>query len=348
MRRAVYSIKVDGKTVTDAFEPLLISMHIRLADGGKSDTLEINLDDTDGQIQLPREDADIEATLAWSDGGGSVHFTGKTDEPKSQGSRGGGMVMSIHAHATDMKGEPKAKQSRHKGEKDKKTKFGEVAKDWGKKAGLDVKVEGKLESVEREYWSMANESYMAWGQRMAEDLGATFKISGKKAVFVPRNSGKSASGKPLTPITATYGENIIDWDLSPTYNRARYKDSIVRWYDLKKAKWNRKKVTIEDQAKVHLVDTVKASSEDHAKDKAEANAEESKRGKGGGTITIDGDPAAQPQAPCTVKGIRGGIDGQYQITTATHNLTRGQGWTVDCDLEQPQSPAGQDSRKAAK
>lgn len=344
VRRAVVSITVDGQVVTDAFEPRLVSLTIRLTDGGKSDSLDITLEDTDGMIKLPREGADIEALIFWSDGGGAVQFAGKTDEPTSEGSRGGGRLLHILATAADMKGKPKAKKSRHKD----KGKFSDVAQQWGDDAGLDVKVDEDLSKIERPYWSMANESFMAWGERIAREIGATFKIGGRKAAFVPRNSGRSASGKDLTPISAVYGDNLISWRLSPIQNRARFKESIVRWYDPKEAKYKRQKVKVEDLAQVDLVDTAKAPDQDHADRKASANADEAKRGKGGGSVTIDGEPAAQAQATCTVSGARPGIDGDYRVATASHTYSRGGGWITELDLEQPDGAAGSDPRSASK
>jgi hypothetical protein len=343
MRQAVYFLSIDGQDISSMLDPLLITMTITLTDGGKSDTLEIDLDDSGGQIKMPREGASVIATIAWSDGGQAVYFEGKTDQPRSSGTRGGGMIMSITAHAADMKDKPKEKKQKHKDDK----KFGEVAKDFAKSANLQVKVSDKLASIERPYWDMRNESFMAWGVRMASELGATFKIMGDKAVFVPRNGNESATGQTLGVVNAVWGRNIIKWDLTPVENRPRYKQSIVRWYDRKEAKYKKEKVDIGDRdLNVDLTETQHAPDKDQAKKKAESNAEESKRGKGGGTITIDGDPMAMAQAVMNVAGIRPGIDGRYRIATARHDLSRKSGWTVDCDLEQPDGDAGSDDRKA--
>lgn len=146
-------------------------------------------------------------------------------------------------------------------------------------------------------------------------------------------------------VSAIYGENIINWQIRPVQNRPRYNRSVVRWYDFKEADWKRETVQIMDQtARVPLVDTRKFADKDRAKDRAESNAEEVKRGKGGGSITIDGEPNAVAQALCIVGGIRGGIDGMYRITSATHNFSRDEGWTTMLDLEQPQGDAGSDNR----
>lgn len=344
MRSTIFFVSIDGMDVSTNFMSHLISVQINQTDGGKSDSCDIVLDDSYGQLMLPREDADIIIMLSWSIGGGAVMFEGKTDTPESVGSRGGGMTMNITGRAADMKGDPKQKKQAHK---DKK-KFKEVAQDWGKKAGLQVKVADKLADKEREYWSMQNENFMQWGSRVAKEMGATFKIMGKKAVFIPRNSGSSASGTQLPQIMAVYGSNLIQWRITPADNRPRFNRSIVRWYDKKEAKWKKETVQVQDEtARVPLIETRKSPNKDHAKDRAQSNADEAERGKGGGTITLDGEPNAQPQAICMVSGIRPGIDGMYRITQVRHNFSRDDGWTTMVDLEQPQDEAGKDSRKAA-
>lgn len=332
MRRAIYFISVDGQDVTSNFEPYLIRLQIKLTDGGESDTCEISLDDSAGQLQMPRDDADIEVRLQWSDGGGAVVFKGKTDEPESQGSRGGGMVMNITARATDMKDKPKEKRIKYKDD----ATFGDAAKEFGKLAGLNVKVSGEIAKRKRDYWAMQNESFMSWGTRLASELGATFKIRGKDAVFVPRNVNDSASGQQLPAVAAVYRENIIDWQIHPTQNRTRYNRSVVRWYDTKEAKWKQETVQISDEAaRVPLVDTRKFADQDRAQDRAKSNATEVERGKGGGQITIDGESAAVAQGLCRVSGVRDGVDGSYRVSKVTHSFWRDGGWVTVCDLQSP-------------
>jgi phage protein D len=345
MAEGAYSIFIDGKPVTSAFSPVLISLTITDSDGGKSDTCEIELDDRGGQISLPRAGAQIDVKLWWKTppagtSGGAVQFSGKTDEPTSEGARGGGMTISISATSADHKGLGKHKTTKHKDN----AKFGDVAQEWGKKAGLQVKVDSSLASISRDYWHMANESFLAWGKRVAEDIGATFKVAHPNAVFVPRNSGNSASGAALSTVAMTRPGNIINWRLSPVQNRAVYKQSKVRWYDAKKAKWMVETVHIGD-GDADLTETFAHADKDKATKKAGANAEDAKRGKGGGSVTIDGNPAAKSQASAMVSGVRAGIDGQYRITTARHSYTRSAGWTTSCDVEQPQGSTGTDNRK---
>lgn len=344
MRRTIFFASIDGSDVSTNFLSHLISVQIKFTDGGESDTCNIVLDDAYGQIKMPREDADIVVMLSWSDGGGAVLFEGKTDEPESVGARGEGMTLNITARAADMKGDPKKKQQAHKDD----AKFGDVAQEWGKKAGLQVKVADKLKDKQRPYWSINNQHFLEWGARIAQELGATFKVMGRQAVFVPRNSGQSAGGLELPTVMATYGVNVITWRITPIMNRPRFNRSVVRYYDQKEAKWKKETIQIQDEtARVPFIETRRAPNKDQAKDHADSNAEESKRARGGGTITIDGAPEAQAQAICMVAGIRAGIDGMYRITQATHEFGRDEGWTTMLDLENPQEGTGTDNRTAS-
>lgn len=341
------TVIVDGKDVTDAFDPRLIAVSVHMVDGGASDTADLTLDDRDGSLRLPRAGADISIRVEWSDGSGSaLEFNGKTDEPESIGSRPGGRTLNLRAMAADMGGEIKENAQAHKDDAD----FGDVAKEWGQSAGLDVKVAPELAKKRRDYWDMKNENFMAWGQRIAEELGATFKIMGKTAVFTPRNSDSNASGQALTnfEIRGGDGGNLLAWQIIPIISRANYRKSVVRMFNGKKAEWTEVEVEIPGSAPVEgqprLVDRRKRGDETRAQDQADANAAEVTRAQGSGTVVANGDGAAQPQASCNISGARPGVDGTYRIAEALHTVTRRGSWIVEMRVEQPQGSAGTDGR----
>jgi len=88
--------------------------------------------------------------------------------------------------------------------------------------------------------------------------------------------------------------------------------------------------------------------EAQAKQKAGAEGKRSDREKGGGSVSILGDPNAEPEALCNISGIRPGIDGSYRIAAVTHNLSKGGGFTTELDLKQPQNGAGVDKRGSSR
>ncbi len=371
MRQAIYQIDVDGLDISTKLNPILISLTVTLTDGGQADSLDVELDDTGGQIELPRVGAHVTASLGWSDSGAAPVFEGVTDEPKSAGrhhfdrhgghddvaeagsvgnvqSSGGrskGRILTLSAKSADMGGKLKQQQQAHKDH----ASFGDVAKEWGRKAGVDVAVAGALAAVQRPYWSIANESFMAWGTRISRELGACFKIIGGHAIFLPLAGGTSASGQMLEGISATWGTNLIDWSITPVQSRPSFSKLGARHYDPKAATWNLEKVdgpqSAADAGGAEHTARFKAASQDIAKWLAAANAAQSTREKGAGdTVLIDGEPAAQPEAPCAVSGIRPGVDGGYTIAKVRHTLTRSGGFTTQLGLKQPSGGAGTDSR----
>ena len=85
-------------------------------------------------------------------------------------------------------------------------------------------------------------------------------------------------------------------------------------------------------ARVPLVDNRKSVDRDWGKDRASGNAEEAKRSKGGGTVTLIDAPEAQAQGLCRIMGVHSGVDGEYRVSEATHSFSRDGGWVTVCDL----------------
>lgn len=348
MGRSVFWVSVNGTEISSTLAPILISMTITDADGGQSDTLEIELDDEGGMIALPPTNAPIQAGLAYEEDDGTpsgppVMFEGKVDKPNSSGSRGGGMTLTISAKSADVKGKPKAQAQKHAD----KGKLSKVAKEFGKDAGLEVEV-AKGVDIERDYWAMQGESFLNWGKRVAEEINATFKVRNGKAIFAERSSGTSASRKALPTIQATRPGNIISWQMSPSDDRQDWKKFQVRYYDRKKAKWNTEDVEAKakDRGSVEHLNSFAHPDQQSAAKRGKANSTEADRDRGGGSITIEGDPNAQSEAMCIVSGVRPGIDGSYRIKVARHRLTRSAGYTTELELSQPSGDAGKDSRKS--
>lgn len=388
-RKPVYSITVDGNTIDSVLAPILISISIKSDDESSADELTLEIDDTEGQVELPRMGADVTAAIGYEDDdlpveeqGTVVSFQGTVDEAHSggkgksgaqagghhggkhgggaehggpvhaSGSRSKGRTLTITAKSIDMTSKVKGRRSAHK---DNAT-FGDVAREWGQKAGLsDVKVDASLASIKRRYWAMSNESFPAWGARIAHELGATFKVFNTVGVFVSRKGGSSASGQALTPVDAIWSTdpaspgNLIEWSASPVLSRPDHASFKTRWYDPKAAAHQTETSDGGSSGEATHFHHYKHATQDAAKGQCDSNKDECEREKGGcDGITIDGAPDAQVGAPCNVSGIRDGVDGTYLITSVTHSLSRHSGFLTKLGLKQPTSGAGTDSRATKK
>lgn len=199
----------------------------------------------------------------------------------------------------------------------------------------------------REYWAASNESFIHLGHRIAREVGGQFKIKGNKAIMYEKNAGLSLSGAALSGVSAIAGVNLIQCDIAPASARPRFGTTRARWCDPKEAKWKEKTLQVEPHgpsSDATLTYGKTRFDEGEAEDAATDDRKSSERERGGGSVTIIGDPSAQPEGTCMVVGARAGIDGAYKIDAVEHKLSRGQGYETTLELKHPEGDAGTDSR----
>ncbi len=332
---------VDGRVITPTLEPILISLWVSDAAGTRSDTADLELDDTDGRIALPEVGAEVAISLGWDGAGMAQVFRGKVDEVRGSGSRSG-RTLRVSAKGLDTKSKVKEPQEKHID----KAKVKDALAKAGEAAGIsDVKVDADLASIERDYWVLDGESFLAFGQRVAREVGGTFKIQGSKASLSKRNGGKSPSGEEMPTVTATWGDNLQSYDIAPILGRPRFKKTRARYYDKKEAKWKEVEAEVEDDdIEPTLTRRMSSADEGEAKGHADDDKASTEAAKGGGNVTIEGNVQARPEGTCILAGCRPGIDGTYKIETVEHEYSRS-GWTTQLSLKNPAGEAGKDKRK---
>lgn len=339
--RALYRVKAGGVDISEKLFPYLLRLSVTDKAGTTSDTAEIEVDDTNGMIAMPPKNTPVQVFLGWQSTGISQVFEGTVNDTRLIGSRGNGRHMAISAKGADTTSKVKQSQEKHW---DKKP-FSSVFEEAAGLAGLSAIVDPTLGKIERPYWSMNAESFLHFGHRLSEELGGTFKVVGKTAIIAARNGGISASGEALPTVVGTWGDNLIDWDISPIVGRPRFNQIAVRWYDNKTAKWMNEKVQVGGMnADAEMTMRYTRANKDEAKSHADSAAKESERNKGGGSVTIVGDVTAQPEGMFLLVGARPGADGAYKIDQVQHELSRGEGFNTRLDLKNPSGDAGTDSR----
>ena len=339
-KRAIYVVNIAGQNISARLRPLLISLDITDQEGTHSDTCSIKLDDTNGQLRLPRDGDLITILLGWEGGPVTLAFTGTVDEVRSNGSRSGGRELSISGKGVDTKG--KAKEGQQMSMDD--ATVSDALNKAGKVAGISVKVDPSLANIKRDWWGLNDESFLHFGERVARELGGIFKVQGNQAILAKKGGG-AVSGGAMGSVAAIWGVNLIDWDIAPMLGRPRHKEVVSRYYDRAKAKWATEKESVKDQgAQATMTDRYSRADKEDAKGAAGNGARDSEREKGGGSATIDGTVAAKPGGTCLIGGARPGVDGAYRIESVAHSLNRGGGWTTKLELKEPQGSAGTDSR----
>lgn len=342
--RALYRVVVSGQDISETINPILESLSVTDRAGTTSDTAQVMLDDSDGRLIMPQIGAPMQVSLGWDTSGIAPVFDGTVDEIHSSGGRGSGRVLSIRAKGFDARGKAKEPLEFHK---DNAT-LQEFLNDAAQRAGLSgARVAGALASIQQDYWAAATESLIHLGHRLSREFGGTFKIVGDVAIMAERNSGLSIGGAALATVRAAWGDNLINWDISPVLARPRFEQARVRWYDRKEAKWKEEQVGIEipsGAGPATHTGRVPRSTSDKARHNAGSHRKSSQREAGSGSVEIMGEPAAQPEGICLVAGTRPGIDGIYRIDGVDHRLSRGSGFTTRLALKQPAGEAGLDIR----
>lgn len=332
MLKAIYEINVGGNNVSDSFNPILEQLSVSLQANATSDTASLVIADLDGSVLMPSKNDPITILLGMRDKSINQVFEGTVSDVRSHGSRGGRM-LTIEAKGFDDREKAKEPLEFHKDDSSLEDFMSEAAG----KAGLSFSAQGDVSAIQRKYWAAQTESFIHLGQRVAREIGANFKIIGTTGYMWPRNTAMFDGA-----VTATWGDNLIDWDIAPIVSRPRFGTARSRWYDRLEAQWKETTQSIGLGDAVHT-DRFFRPDEDQAGGVATNNERESQREAGSGTVNIVGEPAAMPEGNCTVAGARPGVDGDYRIDTVNHSISRS-GFTTSLSLKQPQGSAGTDSR----
>lgn len=340
MKKAIAEIWVDGVNVTDRISPLLISLSVSDRAGMSSDSASIELDDTNGRAILPSDRAAVSIKLGWDGDGVAEIFRGTIDgSPRADGSRSG-RTISITAKSMDVRGKAKQGQRRYF---DNET-IGNALQETARWAGITVTVHPDLASIQHKYIGLDDESFAEFGERIAREVGGTFKIVGDRATLTKRNGGVNAAGAVLATVQAMWGENLHDYSITPIAGRRLEKSVRTRWYDPKAAEYKTTDAeTGTEGATTTYYDIFDAADESSSQHRASALAAELDRESGEGTVTIEGNIRAQPEGLCVVSKCRPGVDGTYRIKGVTHDYSRS-GWITRLELGQPKGEAGKDKR----
>ncbi|HEV7293121.1 MAG TPA: late control D family protein [Devosia sp.] len=335
-----WKVFVDGRDMTAAMEPYLLSISVSDKDGTAGDTCSLSFDDAGGQVKLPSDGAKVQVYLQ-----GVPIFFGTVDNVRFALSRDAGSVLQVNAKGFDAKGKIKEPQSHHMDDAPLETFLGKAAE----KAGLSgILIDPAFAGIRRDYWSADAESFLHIGQQIARELNGTFKIRGDKAVLAQRGKGESATGAAMPAIVGQVGRNVISLDIAPITSRRKFAKAVARYFDRPSASYKQAEVDtgIEGAEATNEVRAPFADA-DQAQSVAEGRKSESEREGGEGSVDLDLEVAAQAEGTFLLTGARPGVDGSYRIVSVTHKADRSGGSTTSLELKQPGGGAGKDARTPA-
>lgn len=333
-----FDVRINGQSIASPLAPILEDIQVFDGTDSEADTASITVADIDGSVAMADERDEVEIDLGTVDGVGLV-FQGFVSDIRSRGGRSKGRTLTLECSSVDPGGKAKEEGEQHWDDKP----LGAILEEAFKSTGLPILVSPSFASVIRDYEAMDAETPLAFARRLADELGATFKAMGKRFVFTERNAALDVLGGALPVFSAAWGDNLIDWDLTPIIPKARFANTRSRWFDFTKSEWNDESQDLSAGEAKQLVAALKPGS-GIAKQSAVASKVRNQREGGEGSITVRGSYRPQADGKCQVTGARDGIDGLYVISSVQHTANKSRGFITKLELKKPEGSAGKDSR----
>ncbi|HDC4531042.1 phage late control D family protein [Enterobacter asburiae] len=358
-----FMLKLDNDDITQDFSDRLISLTMTDNRGFEADQLDIELDDTDGQIALPPRGATLTLWLGWQGSALIKKGTFTVDEIEH---RGAPDTLTIRGRSADFRGtlNSRREQSWHD------TTLGQIVEAIAARNKLTASVADTLKAVDVPHIDQSQESDAVFLSRLAERNGASVSVKAGKLLFLKAGSGKTASGKPIPQMTLERGDG--DRHQFAIADREAYTGVSAKWLHTKDPKPQKQKVKLKRKPKEkHLralqhPKATKAPAKTKTQKEQEAREGEYMAGEADNVLELttiyatkaQAMRAAQakwdklqrgvaefsislaigradlfPETPIAVKGFKRVIDDQaWIISRVVHNLN-GNGYTTGLELE---------------
>lgn len=319
----IFKVEVDGIDISTKISNRIISLNIKDNRGLEVDSVDLELDDSDGKLSIPPTGAIIQIWLGWSNTGLINKGTYKVE---STAHRGAPDVLSITAFANDISEGLIQKRERAWTELTIFQIFGTI----GDLYNLKVIIHEKFASKIIKYIAQ-NESDANLITRIADENDAIATVKNGHLILLPRGASQTVSGLDLPRVTLT--RNMGD---QHSYTTGTGTDKITGvkafYYEINKSKKGHV-VVGDNQDNLKELRFVHRDKE-AAEQAANAEYNRCKRGAKQLSFTLAlGDPSLIPEQEYEFIGLKSEIDELVWLATnLTHSLSD-QGLTTSIELE---------------
>lgn len=343
-----YSITVDGIDKSGGIKKRLISLTLTDNRGFEADQLDIELDDSDGQLVLPRRGAKIAVALGWQ--GAALIDKGifTVDEIEHSGAPD---KLTIRARSADFRETLNVRrdQSYHK------TTIGGIIQTVAGRNKLTPTLNKAMSDLTVDHIDQTNESDGNFITRLAKQYGAIAAVKNGNLLFIRQGQSKTASGKPIPVMTVI--RSLGDGHQFSMADRGAYTGVVANWLNTRttekpvvKVKRKRKRQATstarpkapEEKQGEYLIGTdenvltlrTTYASKNNAQRAAKSNWERLQRGAAKFSIQLaKGRADLYPEVPVKVTGFKKQIDeANWTLVTVTHSVSDS-GFTTALELE---------------
>lgn len=354
-----FMLMLESRDITGNISNRLIQLTMTDNRGFEADQLDIELDDSDGLVQLPVRGAVLTLFLGWKDSAlvGKGSFT--VDEVEH---RGAPDTVTIRARSADFRG---SLNSRREESWHDKT-LGQIVESIATRNKLTAAVAPELAKIPVPHIDQAQESDAKFLTRLADRNGGEVSVKAGKLLFLKPGNAVSASGKKIPQVTIIRSDG--DRHQFSIADRGAYTGVTAQWLHTKepkpkkvkvkrkpkeqhlralqhpKAKATKKKEAKTPEARegeymageadnVFALTTI-YSTKAQAMRAAKAKWDKLQRGVAEFSISLAlGRADLYPETPVAVSGFKRIIDEQaWIITKVTHTLSNN-GYTTALELE---------------
>lgn len=294
-----------GKNILPGLSGLWLSCKVSEQAGEESDTAEIVCVGPPSKFGLPSWGDEFAILGGWADEGPVMQGRFTVQKIIPAGDPVDGDRITIQLRAADYVDKLKGHASKHYDD----TTYGEIIRDIAKQAGLKAEVDDAVAKIKVPYRLRWNQSHIDFATELSDEVGAICKPAGGRLIAVERGSGKSATGKDLTPIEIRRTEGFgYEIEIEP---RPEVGEIAASWHDGKAGKRKVKKHKTGRKGPLHALPHP-FRSEDEAARAAEAEAYEMGNDTGSGFFESPGLPHAHAEARVNVSGYGWPIDGSWK------------------------------------
>lgn len=319
-----------GADIVPVLGEALLGVHITDNPGYESDECEIRVAKKAPFSTPPAKGAKYRVEAMWEDNGS--RFTGLYEFERAaySGDPEDGEEVAFICRAGDFRDTLKQTDQEHF-DKDDYPTIGDIFSKIASDAGYGLAIDGEIAGLPNDYRLRWNQGRIDFLTEIGDDVGALVKPQAGQLVVTARGSGRTASGKALSPI-------IIERD--PTYSydveiepRNEFREVEARWFDERSGRPSKEVRSTKAEASrlslPHLLPSKAA-----AKRAAAAAAQEVGRYVGSGSFEKVGDPDAYAGAPVKCTGFGGAIDETDWIAAGIdHEIHPDEGWITTVSAE---------------